>query len=92
MTRQSATNRKPAIQGGFDYAHSAGFYLGNWNSNVDSAFANGSNIEMDFYGGYKSAMAAFGFDVGVLNYYYPGTGKPAANTTELYGRRQLGVR
>ena len=28
------TNRKPAIQGGFDYAHSSGVYLGTWASNV----------------------------------------------------------
>lgn len=28
------TNEKPALQGGFDYAHSSGFYAGNWNSNV----------------------------------------------------------
>ncbi|MDA0188827.1 MAG: TorF family putative porin, partial [Proteobacteria bacterium] len=26
------TNREPAIQGGFDYAHSSGFYLGTWAS------------------------------------------------------------
>src|SRR3954466_14720718 len=25
---------KPAIQGGFDYSHASGIYLGNWNSNV----------------------------------------------------------
>ena len=28
------TNRKPALQGGFDYSHSSGFYLGLWGSNV----------------------------------------------------------
>src|SRR5688500_17951677 len=49
----SQTNRKPAFQGGFDVAHASGFYAGNWNSNVDSAFYNGANLEMDFYGGYK---------------------------------------
>ena len=26
------SNFKPAIQGGFDYAHESGFYIGNWNS------------------------------------------------------------
>ena len=25
------SNYKPAIQGGFDYAHESGFYIGNWN-------------------------------------------------------------
>jgi len=28
------TNYKPAIQGGFDYAHESGFYVGNWNSTI----------------------------------------------------------
>jgi uncharacterized protein (TIGR02001 family) len=28
------TNNKPAIQGGFDYAHESGFYIGNWNSSI----------------------------------------------------------
>ena len=27
----SQTFEKPAIQGGFDYAHASGIYLGNWN-------------------------------------------------------------
>src|SRR4030081_1004235 len=28
------TDRKPAFQGGFDFAHTSGFYLGTWGSNV----------------------------------------------------------
>ena len=38
---------KPALQGGIDYAHSSGFYVGNWNSNVSSGagFPDG-NLEM----------------------------------------------
>jgi uncharacterized protein (TIGR02001 family) len=43
---------------------------------------------MDFYGGYKGKVSVLDYDVGVLQYYYPGTGGSAANTTELYG--QLG--
>ena len=31
----SQSNFKPAIQGGFDYAHESGFYIGNWNSSLD---------------------------------------------------------
>ena len=51
---------KPALQGGFDYAHSSGVYLGNWNSNVESGagFA-GANLEMDFYGGWKKTLRRF---------------------------------
>ncbi|HXL84570.1 MAG TPA: TorF family putative porin, partial [Casimicrobiaceae bacterium] len=28
------TDRKPAFQGGFDFAHTSGFYLGTWGSNI----------------------------------------------------------
>ncbi|WP_301103050.1 TorF family putative porin [Propionivibrio sp.] len=65
---------KPALQGGVDYAHSSGLYLGNWNSNVSSGagYPEG-NLEMDFYGGYKASFGDFGIDVGGLYYYYPGT-------------------
>jgi hypothetical protein len=46
-----------------------GFYVGNWNSNV--SFTNAS-LEMDFYAGYKGEISKdFGYDVGILQYYYP---------------------
>src|SRR5688572_28016804 len=73
---------KPALQGGFDYAHSSGFYLGNWNSNVsEGAGFPGGNLEMDFYGGFKKSFGDFGFDIGAIYYYYPGTD---AGTTVQY--------
>lgn len=71
----------PAVQGGCDYTL-GGFYAGNWNSAI--GFASGT--EMDFYGGYKGDLGSgLGFDVGLLTYYYPGSGNSALNTTELYG-------
>lgn len=79
----SQTNKKPAIQGGVDFAHKSGWYLGNWNSNVDSALFNGANIEMDFYGGWKHGFGDFGVDLGALYYYYPGSDSRISNT-ELY--------
>jgi uncharacterized protein (TIGR02001 family) len=87
----SQTYKGPAIQGGIDYAHSSGLYVGNWNSNVSSAvYTGGSGIEMDFYGGWKKAFGDFGLDVGALYYYYPnaqfiGTaGSKKFDNTELY--------
>jgi uncharacterized protein (TIGR02001 family) len=72
------TNRKPAIQGGFDYAHSSGLYAGTWASNVswltDGSPTVSNSIEMDFYGGFKNTVGDFGYDVGVLQYFYPGSG------------------
>jgi uncharacterized protein (TIGR02001 family) len=75
----------PAIQGGFDYTKGA-FYLGNWNSSI--GFAGGT--EMDFYGGYKGEAAGMAYDLGVLQYYYPGS-TSVFNTTELYGALTYGI-
>ena len=91
------SNFKPAIQGGFDYAHESGLYVGNWNSSINWV-ANTTNngvkapIEMDFYGGFKKELIGEGFasDFGVLQYYYNQTGTNYnnallnPNTTELY--------
>lgn len=70
----SQTGYKPAFQGGFDFAHKSGFYLGNWNSNVEQALYNGASLEMDFYGGYKTSFGDLGLDVGYLYYFYPNSG------------------
>jgi uncharacterized protein (TIGR02001 family) len=87
------SNSKPTIQGGFDYAHESGFYVGNWNSNIswlsDAAPGSSAPIEMDFYGGYKTEVAeGLTLDGGILQYYYPTSNYPSAltnpNTTELY--------
>ena len=89
----SQTDEKPAVQGGFDLGHKSGFYVGTWASNVswisDSAPGVSASMEWDFYGGYKGSLPAdFGYDLGVLYYYYPGTypsGFTKPDTTELYG-------
>lgn len=36
------TNRDPALQGGFDYSHSSGFYAGTWASNISWLRENAS--------------------------------------------------
>jgi uncharacterized protein (TIGR02001 family) len=65
---------QPAFQGGFDYSHASGVYVGNWNSNVNQAAGfPGGNLEMDFYGGWKKSFGDFGIDIGAIYYYYPGT-------------------
>jgi uncharacterized protein (TIGR02001 family) len=68
----SQTFVQPAIQGGIDYSHSSGFYLGNWNSNVNGLVYTDGSIEMDVYGGYKFSIGPVGMDVGLLQYLYPG--------------------
>lgn len=70
------TAYKPAFQGGFDVAHSSGFYVGNWNSNVEQALYRGASLEMDLYGGYKMSIGDIGLDFGGLYYYYPAKSNP----------------
>lgn len=84
----SQTYEDPAIQGGFDYSHSSGFYVGNWNSNVSSKVITDGHIEMDFYAGYKfEPVKDVTADVGILQYYYPSAEASDGteyDTTELY--------
>jgi uncharacterized protein (TIGR02001 family) len=64
----------PAIQGGIDYSHASGLYLGNWDSNLSgNQYPNGSSIEMDLYGGYRRSFGDLGLDLGTIYYYYPGS-------------------
>ena len=89
------TDRDPAIQGGFDYSHASGFYAGTWASNISwlrdfGAYQSGGSAEIDFYGGFRNTFGKsdFGYDVGVLYYWYPGTTAPGAvdaDTFEVYG-------
>jgi uncharacterized protein (TIGR02001 family) len=81
----SQTNEDPAIQGGFDYAHSSGFYLGTWASNVDGGLYPGASLEWDLYGGYGGKITEdVSYNIGMLKYYYPGNNIDA-NTLEAYG-------
>lgn len=94
------TDHRPALQGGFDYAHSSGFYAGTWASNISwlqdgtpPAYSSGGSLEWDFYGGLKGNIVGdLTYDVGTLYYYYPGSANRPANalniradTWEVYG-------
>lgn len=90
------TNEKPAIQAGLEYDDPSGFYVGGWGSSIswlsdystDDAPVS-SNVELDFYVGYRGKFNDdFGYDLGLYTYYYPGDypkGFTSANTTEVYG-------
>jgi uncharacterized protein (TIGR02001 family) len=89
----SQTFSNPAVQGGFDYSHSSGIYLGTWGSNVSSTQYTNANMEWDFYGGYTSKITEdVGYNVGLIYVLYPdGETAPGASpsekwdTAELYG-------
>jgi uncharacterized protein (TIGR02001 family) len=86
----SQSNKQAAIQGGFDLAHSSGFYAGTWASNVDK-WANppSGSLEIDLYTGFSGEMpAGIGYDFGVIAYRYPGNKAtaptPKNNSVEYY--------
>lgn len=91
----SQTDSQMALQGGFDYSHSSGLYAGFWASNVswlaDSADDVSNSLETNIYGGYAGELGPIGYDVGLLQYYYPGkfgpnylSGAVKPNTLEGY--------
>jgi len=105
----SQSRLKPALQGGIDYAHKSGFYLGTWASTItwikDAGAPSLGNVstgsaplEIDLYGGYKGSVNdALSYDVGLLQYWYPGNkydkipGAAKAETLELYGALTFGL-
>jgi uncharacterized protein (TIGR02001 family) len=86
---------KPAVQGGFDYAHASGFYAGVWGSNISWITGSGStgdvSLEADTYLGFRNGFAEdFSYDVGLVRYNYLGSYTPPAgyvkaDTNEMYG-------
>jgi uncharacterized protein (TIGR02001 family) len=68
----SQSQNAPAVQGGIDYAHKSGWYVGNWNSSVSSSmYTNGAGVESDLYAGWKKEFNGVTVDVGSYNYFYP---------------------
>lgn len=69
------TSDSPAVQGGIDLGYN-GFYAGVWGSAID--FGNGSaggstaSSEFDVYAGYAGEFSGVSYDVGAVQYMYPG--------------------
>lgn len=90
----SQSHLDPALQGGVDFTHSSGFYLGAWASSIrwiKDAGATDGSMELDLYGGYRGQIGKdWSYDLGYLRYQYPSNtlgrvnGFADANTDELY--------
>jgi uncharacterized protein (TIGR02001 family) len=84
----SQSDESAAIQGGFDVEFSPGFYLGVWGSSVDfdSNEDYDGSLELDYYGGWSSAIGDtdFGIDVGYIYYDYPGDNGAEGDYQEFY--------
>jgi uncharacterized protein (TIGR02001 family) len=91
----SQTHGEPAIQGGIDYAHPSGFYIGAWASSITwvKDWLGKGSVEVDVYGGYRNSFGGgdWTYDVGYITYNYPGHGAEIPtylanpNTQEIYG-------
>lgn len=88
MFRGVSQSSGAAVQGGFDYAHDSGLYVGTWASNIGF----GGGTELDIYGGFGGKVGDVGFDLGAIFYYYTeeDEAEQELNTFEVYGGVTLG--
>ena len=70
---------KPAIQGGLDYAHSSGLFVGTWASSISGTEFRGGSTEWDIYGGYNGTLGDVGYTAGLYQYLYMGSSSPLVN-------------
>lgn len=71
MFRGISNSDGPAVQGSMDWTYS-GFFVGAWGSNTE--FSD-SNLEIDYYGGYRWTWNGVGFTLQGIYYTYPGDHK-----------------
>lgn len=74
-----------AAQGGVDYEHASGLYVGVWGSDVgghgDVSASDG--IETDYYLGYGGEVSGFSYGLGYTSYQYTGDFDSAYNEVNL---------
>ncbi len=80
------SDKKPALQGGFDFAHNSGVYVGTWGSSVDFDAGTEETIEVDLYGGWSGELGSskVKLDVGAIYYWYPGSNGPGTVDYEFW--------
>jgi hypothetical protein len=84
--------RTPSVQGGFDYVHESGVYLGTWGSNVSGNQYSNASMEWDMYGGYNGKVSDdFSYNVGLVSVFYPGgkTNVIATETTKKWDTTEV---
>src|ERR1035437_3797746 len=86
----SQNYRTPALQGGFDYAHSSGLYLGTWASNISGNQYTNASMENDVYGGYNGKVTDdLGYNIGLMEVFYPGGKTNPAGPTNKWDTSEL---
>jgi uncharacterized protein (TIGR02001 family) len=80
------SDKKPALQGGLDFAHNSGVYIGTWGSSVDFDAGTEETVEVDIYGGWSGEISSskINLDVGAIYYWYPGSNAPGTSQYEFW--------
>jgi len=82
----SQSDEDVALQGSITVAHSSGFYVGTWGSNLTGFGAvGGSSLELDLIAGYGTKIGDTGLDGGLIWYLYPDTKVNGTDYAEIYG-------
>ncbi len=90
---QNSGSGSPYI--GADLSTPIGFYLGVWTASAQPSGTGGNNDqELDIYGGIAKTFGPLTFDLGVIEYRYPGADRKGSRTTasnpvnflEYYGK------
>ncbi|MDR0203962.1 MAG: TorF family putative porin [Delftia acidovorans] len=70
----SQTQRRPALQAGFDASHRSGLYVSVWGSNVSwAAYNHATGVELDLVAGIKGSWAnGLAWDAALNAYNFPG--------------------
>lgn len=77
-----------AVSGDLVYSHDSGLYGGIWASSA-SNFGNGG--EIDTFAGWSGSFGDLGVDIGLLDYYYPGSGNKADHWGQGLTEAYLGL-
>src|SRR5690554_4698494 len=79
----SQSDEQPAIQGGFDYVHDSGLFVGTWGSTVDFDDDDQASMELDYYAGYGGEVGDLGYELSYTYYDYPGASRANYDYQEL---------
>lgn len=80
---ESQSNGSPALQGGLDYSHTTGLYVGTWASNVDKA--NASGVQVNTYGGFARQQGDFSYNIGAVTRQFTNSAHNHVNEAYLGG-------
>ena len=80
----SQTWSKPTLQATLEVAHTSGFYVGFFGSNVAAQFIPNANLETDWYGGYRGKAGDISYDLNAVYVVYPGSNYDKASFVPAY--------